>query len=155
MTEHPATSLAIAVHGGGGGAWEWDLWLPELKCRKIYLEAINLEPEAGRYDSTSVEDYVHQVVEFSKRATARVHTDRVDVLIGASMGGVLVLKVCEYLNPRAIILVCSCLPLGVPRTLMEPSPTLKTFPPVVRWASGSFDDTVSCLPGTTGPTSND
>ena len=145
--------LAIAVHGGGGGAWEWDVWKSEFESLGFCFHPINLEPEGGGYEETTVDDYVNQIVAFSLQAASRkLGSDtRIDVLIGASMGGVLSIKACELINPRALILVCSCIPSVVPGQADLDNETIvcpkKEFPPVVRWASGNFSDTVSSLPG--------
>jgi alpha-beta hydrolase superfamily lysophospholipase len=150
------SKLVVAVHGGGGGAWEWDTWRPEFEDRGIIFAAIDLEPKDGLYNSTTVEHYVDQIVSFAEKAAATANTNRVDALIGASMGGVLVLKACHHLNPGVVVLVCSCLPFGVPSerealkeclsdSISASVPTC--FPPVMKWTDGNFEDTVACLPG--------
>ena len=141
----------MLVHGGGGGAWEWDFWRSELESRGYLFRPIDLEPSDGRYESTLLEDYVQQIILFAQKEAANMSSPRVDVLIGASMGGVLVLKACEILCPRAVILVCSCIPAGVPAladiSREAPGRPIPAFPSVVNWANGNFEDTVACLPG--------
>jgi pimeloyl-ACP methyl ester carboxylesterase len=144
-------AIVVLVHGGGGGAWEWDFWHSELESRGYLFRPIDLKPSGGRYESTSLEDYVQQIVLFAQKEAANNSSPHVDILIGASMGGILVLKACELLCPRAVILVCSCIPAGVPSladiSREAPGCPLPAFPSVVSWANGDFQDTVACLPG--------
>ena len=66
-------ALAVLVHGGGGGAWEWDFWRSELESRGYLFRPIDLEPSDGRYESTSLEDYVQQIVLFALNRSEGSH----------------------------------------------------------------------------------
>lgn len=82
---------------------------------------------------TTLDDYVVQV--------ARTAGTKPDVLIGASMGGVLVLKAAERLEPKAIVLVCSAAPAAVAEKRQP-----RVFPDVVEWKNGPYEDTVAAMP---------
>lgn len=95
--------------------------------------APDLVPTSKGLAKTTFDDYVNQVV---KSGGSRPH-----VLVGASMGGVLVLKAAEKLKPRTLVLVCSALPQGVGVTnVREP------YPEIIKWANGPYADTVSSMP---------
>src|SRR5688572_9695876 len=94
--------VAVMIHGAGGGGWEYRFWKPVFETAGYRVVAPDLVPERGGYEKTTFDDYVRQVV--------KAGGTRPDILIGASMGGVLVLKAAERLQPRAIVLVCSTAP---------------------------------------------
>lgn len=95
------------------------------------VETPDLAPGPMGLGATTFADYTKQVESFGKA----------DVLIGASMGGVLVLKAAAKLRPRCLVLVCSGLPAGI-RPMEIGSP----YPEVVRWKDGPYEDTVASMP---------
>lgn len=140
IAAHLAKPLAIMVHGAGGGGWEYKFWKPVFEEAGYRVVAPDLQPVAGGLASTKLSDYVDQIV----RAAGATP----DVLVGASMGGVLVLKAAERLKPKTLVLVCSTLPAGVP----SGSAKKAKYPAVVRWAGGPYKDTVDSMPDSDEPT---
>jgi pimeloyl-ACP methyl ester carboxylesterase len=132
MTSAPK-SVAVMIHGAGGGGWEYRSWRPVFEKAGYRVVAPDLMPAKGGLAKTTLEDYVAQIVKASGPRPA--------VLIGASMGGVLVLKAAEKLKPKAVVLVCSTSPAGVG----ERKPA-KPYPEIIRWAGGPYADTVASMP---------
>lgn len=95
--------------------------------------ARDLQPAPGGLAATTLDDYVAQI--------GKVAGPRPDVLIGASMGGALVLKAAEQLKPRALVLVCSAIPAGV-----APVSSPKEYPEIMKWAGGPYEETVAAMP---------
>jgi pimeloyl-ACP methyl ester carboxylesterase len=130
----PSTKpVAVMIHGAGGGGWEYRFWNPVFEKAGYRVVAPDLVPIAGGYEKTQFDDYVEQVCLASGKHPT--------VMIGASMGGVLVLKAAERLHPGAIVLCCSTSPVipGLDKTA-EP------HPPVVKWKGGPYSDTVASMP---------
>jgi pimeloyl-ACP methyl ester carboxylesterase len=131
----PVRPVAVMIHGAGGGGWEYRFWKPVFEKAGYRVVAPDLVPAKGGLAKTTLDDYVEQVV---KAAAGR----RV-VLVGASMGGVLVLKAAEKVHPMAVVLVCSTSPA---RVLAGASVAPKDYPAVVRWKGGPYADTVASMP---------
>lgn len=131
----PAESkpLAVMIHGAGGGGWEYDFWKPVFEAKGFEVVAPDMMPVAAGLAATGFDDYLKQTV-----AAAKGRSDV--VLIGASMGGILVLKAAETVKPKAIVLVN---PVG-PKHLR----TLRTeaYPEIIRWKDGPLQDTIDSLP---------
>lgn len=150
----------VFVHGAGGGSWEWKLWLdhhrqcqhkyPHLSLHSCHLEVFKY----GRtYDTVSTEDYTLQIVEFISGLYVDWNNGRSRlVLVGASMGGVLITQACDNLQqrPYAMIFVCTMLPL------LEPFETRGSdvhdlsssiFPNRIPYESSSLQSTVEAMPG--------
>ena len=125
--------VAVMIHGAGGGGWEYKFWQTRFEQDGYRVIAPDLRPVNGDYAKTKLSDYVSQIVAASGAQP--------DVLIGASMGGVLVLKAAEQLHPRAIVLVCSTLPAG-----LVPKSEAKPYPDIIRWAGGPYSDTLASMP---------
>jgi len=146
----------ILVHGAGGGGWEFDLWVPVFKAQcpsLLEVTAVTLQPKCeGGLEETTFDDYVHQVVAHA-RSGASEHESV--VLVGASMGGMIVLAAAASLSLQkdavsiaGIVLVCSCVPMQTMEQL-QPLPTSSApYPPRVQWAASptSLEDTRACLP---------
>lgn len=126
-----AFDTVIMVHGAGGGGWEYRFWAPTFQKAGWKVVAKDLVPAAGGLAKTRVEDYVRQIVSWTPRRHGRL------VLVGASMGGPLVLAAARRLHPDAVVLVNPVPPFGMAR---------KPSPPVVRWANGPYQDTVDAMP---------
>ncbi|HVT11390.1 MAG TPA: alpha/beta fold hydrolase [Fimbriimonadaceae bacterium] len=129
-----AKPVAVMVHGAGGGGWEYRFWKPVFEKAGYKVIAKDLVPAKGGLEKTTVDDYVAQI--------CRDGGDHPAVLIGASMGGVLVLKAAEKLHPKAIVLVCSTSPKEANPPAAEP----QKYPAIVRWKGGPYKDTVDSMP---------
>jgi pimeloyl-ACP methyl ester carboxylesterase len=117
---------ALLVHGAGGGAWEWEAWVPALVARGIEPLAIELAPAAGGLERTRYEDYLAQVIEAGEGCRA---------LIGASLGGLLVLEAAACLAARALVLV-NPLPPSPWHRLLPP----RLFPPRIPWSLSATEE---------------
>ena len=109
---------------------------------------------------TNFSDYVQQIVAHSLPPSAeeRGEGGRGLVLVGASMGGMLVLKAAERIidgcnahTLAAVVLVCSTIPAncrGTQAASSEDSEAQHTqlYPEVVRWAGASYDATRTSIP---------
>ena len=132
---HAASDVVVMIHGAGGGGWEYDRWRPIFAHNGWKVIALDLVPVSGGLEATHFDDYVKQVLEWIPVRRKKL------VIVGASMGGVLALKVAEKVPVDALILVNSAPPLGV-----GPARISKTYPPVIRWANGPIEDTRASLP---------
>jgi pimeloyl-ACP methyl ester carboxylesterase len=124
MRENGArTAVVVAVHGAGGGGWEWGVWARALARRGFEVIAPDLMPGAQGIEKTSFMDYRSQVMDWCAGARASV------VLAGASLGGLLALSAAQRVKPVALVLVNPLPPAGV---LARPLYDAK--PAVVPWA---------------------
>jgi pimeloyl-ACP methyl ester carboxylesterase len=113
----------VAIHGAGGGGWEWGIWARVLAVRGFAVIAPDLMPSAQGLAATSFMDYRAQVFNWCAGAGDDF------VLIGASLGGLLALSAAQTVKPAALVLINPLPPAGVlARPLFEPRP------PVVPWA---------------------
>lgn len=124
---------AICIHGAGGGGWEYAQWEPIFSTAGYSVIANDLRPIAAGLAATQVDDYVAQITDW-------LPTNEQIILIGASMGGVLALKVAEAIPPAALVLVNSVPPAGV-----GASRARKQYPPIIRWADGPLEETRTAL----------
>ena len=104
--------------------------------------AINLLPTNGDYTNTRFEDYVNQIVEY-------INTNAVDVndviLVGASMGSTLALKVSSIIKPKAVVLICPTIPLEVKAKITSES-EVSPYPTMVLWSEGTLQETIDSMP---------
>jgi len=127
-----ALDTIIMVHGAGGGGWEYRFWAPVFQKAGWNVVARDLVPAPGGLARTTVDDYLRQIAAWTPRKRGRL------VLVGASMGGPLVLAAARRLRPDAIVLVNPVPETGMPRR--------KASPKVVRWANGRYEDTRDAMP---------
>lgn len=127
--------VAVMIHGAGGGGWEYDRWRPLFARAGWQVVAPDLVPAKGGLEATTFDDYVQQVTEWVPQKHGRL------VLVGASMGGILALKVAERIHADALVLVNSAPPQGIGKP-REGNP----YPAIVRWANGPIEDTRAALP---------
>ena len=113
----------VAVHGAGGGGWEWGIWARVLGVRGFNVLAPDLMPSAGDLARTSFLDYRAQVLDWCAGAGTPF------ALVGASLGGLLALAAAPLARPSAIVLVNPMMPAGV-----LSRPTFEPRPPVIPWA---------------------
>lgn len=125
----------VFIHGAGGGAWEYDKWRPTFRKAGWTVIARDLQPAAGGLEFTTFEDYTAQVRSWLPKKWRRL------VLVGASMGGPLALKVAETVRPSAIILVNPAPPLGIRKSVVQTQVS-----PIMRWKGGPIADTRAALP---------
>lgn len=126
-------ATVVCIHGAGGGGWEYALWLPPFTAAGYTLLANDLQPALAGLAATTFADYLHQVQSW-------LPAQGPIILVGASMGGILALKVAEAIRPTALVLVNSVPPAGV-----GTSRTGKLRPAVVQWANGPLEETRSAL----------
>ena len=68
------------------------------------------------------------------------------------MGGMLALKIAERIESSAVILLCSTYPKEVKDLLLSCTNDItqhmpsKLYPPIIRWASSTVQDTIDSLP---------
>jgi len=131
-----AKPVVVMIHGAGGGGWEWEKWRPVFARAGWRVVAHDLQPASGGLAKTTLADYERQVVSWCPKGQPVV-------LVGASMGGMLALRVAERVRARAVVLVNSVTPKGSGG---------KSFPAVVRWANGPLEDTRVAMPDSDEPT---
>lgn len=117
----------ILVHGAGGGAWQWQRWGEILAKKHWPLEMVELRPSPAGLVVTTFEDYLQQLIHITRRCSLP------PILMGASLGGLLALKVAQYVDVGALVLVNSVPPKGTP----EWPPWPGTYPAVARWSTQS------------------
>lgn len=128
--------MALMIHGAGGGGWEWKFWQEEFERAGWKVVAPDLMPSDRGIAATTVEDYIEQVVQAASAAGER------PVLIGASMGGILVLKAAERVTPRAVVLVNSVPPAGVEWSRRQQR---EEIPDVIEWSKSPLKETADAL----------
>jgi pimeloyl-ACP methyl ester carboxylesterase len=95
----------LFVHGTGHGAWCWDEhFLPFFASRGFSAHAVSLRGHGksdarGKLKWASISDYVEDVLQAASRLTAK------PVVVGHSMGGLVVQKYLEKHSAPAAILV--------------------------------------------------
>jgi pimeloyl-ACP methyl ester carboxylesterase len=103
----------LFVHGAFAGAWCWDeYFLPWFSARGYPAHAVSLRGHAGStlsasLDSVSLEDYVADTV------AAAAQLDAPPVLIGHSMGGIVVQRAARACNAIAMALLAPVPPQGL------------------------------------------
>jgi pimeloyl-ACP methyl ester carboxylesterase len=107
----------LLVHGAGGAGWEWMYFVPYLAERgklKTYAPDIRgHDTLSGESMLTlSVMDYFEHMADFIVRRIIPVH-ERLPIIIGHSMGGIIAQKLAEQGLARMVILVASVPPSGI------------------------------------------
>ncbi|QYK54593.1 MAG: alpha/beta hydrolase [Fimbriimonadaceae bacterium] len=129
-----AKPQVVMVHGAGGGGWEYDFWRLVWEKAGFQVSTPDMMPRNNDYAQTTFTDYLTQTKNAAKNK-------RPLVLVGASMGGILVLRAAETLKPDAIVLINSTSPLGV-----NSPKGGNLLPPIVVWENGPIQDTRDSLP---------
>ena len=91
------TSNIVCIHGAGGGGWEYAKWTPVFTAAGYRVIANDLEPAAAGLAATTAEEYLAQIQDW-------LPAEEPVILVGASMGGLLALKVAEQIHPAALLL---------------------------------------------------
>ncbi|TLY50814.1 MAG: alpha/beta hydrolase [Gammaproteobacteria bacterium] len=126
---------ALCVHGAGGGGWEWNIWRRTFRARGWRVSTPDLQPVAAGIAATRLADYAEQVAAQAREMSA-------SVLIGASLGALLALKVASNTQTHALVLINPLPPADV-----APGLTRRAYPDVVPWGSArSLDSTLRALP---------
>ena len=127
----------LLIHGAGGGAWEWNVWLRVLAARGLIAHAFDLMPVGVGPSVTTLADYRAQV------AAVAAAMDAPPVLVGASLGGLLAAMVAAQVRAPALVMI----------NPLPPSPWNLTLPvqsksaPVISWANrASIASTRRALP---------
>lgn len=118
----PPIRHALALHGAGGGGWEWNLWRGVLAASGVEVATPDLQPSATGLAATAFDDYLSQAC-VALRALPRPRA-----LIGASLGGLLAMACAD--DADALVLV-NPLP---PRPWAAALPQ-REWPDVVPWRS--------------------
>jgi predicted alpha/beta hydrolase family esterase len=131
-----ATRAALLVHGAGGGGWEWNLWRGVFEAADIAVVAPDLQLVAAGLAATGFGDYLQQVRE------ALSVLPRPRVVVGASLGGLLALRVADAAD--AVILVNPLPPAPWHADLVS-----RAWPDIVPWhRQARLDGTRRALPDT-------
>ncbi len=86
----------MMIHGAGGGAWEWNVWRGVFEAEGFACEVLDLAAAEGGIGATRFENYSGQVGRVAREG---------DVLVGASLGGLLALACAAAVRPAALVLV--------------------------------------------------
>lgn len=130
------TMPTLAIHGAGGGAWEWTIWQRVWQAQARPFAALELMPATGGLAQTGLADYLHQ-------ARAAAQTLPRPWLVGASLGGLIALALAKDVDAAALVLVDPVPPQGI-----EPRPPLRAVDAdIVPWGSRRrFASTQRALP---------
>lgn len=104
----------LMLHGAGGGAWEWNVWRRVFAAAGHEVQCPDLVPCAAGLEATRLADYAAQV--------EAVADASVEVVIGASLGGLLALQLAARRPCRALMLV----------NPLPPAPEAALLPPGAR-----------------------
>lgn len=126
-------TIIVCIHGAGGGSWEYDLWRPVFETAGYCLVARDLQPAAAGLASTTVDDYLAQIDLWTPKQEPFV-------LVGASMGGLLALKISEKISPSAVVLASAIPPAGLVSDRCR-----KPYQPIIEWANGPLEETQTAL----------
>lgn len=127
---------AIMVHGAGGGGWQWAIWAGVFSAEGWSVLASDLRPAGSGPETTGLFDYLAQV-----RAWRDQVAGQRQVLIGASLGGLLALAAAAESPPAALVLVNPVPPRGV-----QPWPAFASRPAKVAWSALPFVATRKAMP---------
>jgi pimeloyl-ACP methyl ester carboxylesterase len=118
------THPLVFIHGWWGGAWVWDRYLSFFEARGYHCYALNLR---GNHGSRPVSDLGK--VSFNDHLTdVREVIDMLDkpIVIGHSVGGLLVLKLAEQTELPAFVAIAPAAPRGIVSVT-----TLRVFLPYI------------------------
>jgi pimeloyl-ACP methyl ester carboxylesterase len=106
------------VHGIMGGAWYFAKWLGFFAARGHPAYALNLRGHHGSrpvddFGRVSLVDYVRDVEDAARGVRDR-HPGAPVILVGHSMGGLVVQKAAESTVPAALVLLSSVPPRRIP-----------------------------------------
>jgi thioesterase domain-containing protein len=136
MHSNDDVPTTLAIHGAGGGGWEWAIWQRVWAARGLRFVAPDLTPATDGLAQTHLADYVAQM----RGAAAAWNRP---CLIGASLGGLIALAIADAVDAAALVLVDPVPPLGI-----EPRPPSRAVTgDIIPWGSRRrFDSTHRALP---------
>lgn len=114
--------VVLAVHGAGGGGWEFQLWRGHFEAAGWRVLAPDLKPAAGGLVATTLGDYLAHL-----RRLARTRPPQ--LLLGASLGGLLALLLAEHCPGAGVVLINPLPP--APLAALLPA---RDWPARVAWA---------------------
>ncbi|MGL6289682.1 MAG: alpha/beta fold hydrolase [Silanimonas sp.] len=138
-----AAPRALFIHGAGAWGGQWAIWRRVFEAEGWAVDTPDLQPAAAGLAATRFEDYVAQAV-------AALESVQVDVLVGASLGGLIAMAAAGRLAARGV-------DAAAPRALvlvnpLPPAPWAAALPPlalegaVMPWQSqGRFAGTRRAL----------
>lgn len=136
MTVSGQAARVVLVHGAGGGAWQWRCWRPVFEARGWSVEAIELRPAPDGLAATRLADYRDQVLR---------HAAGCDLLIGASLGGLLALAAAPVIAPHGALVLLNA--LGPAEVLAAAPLPVGEFGAIEAWAGHpSVDSTRRAMP---------
>lgn len=106
----------LFVHGLGHGAWCWEQWLPAAAARGFSAHALSLRGHGGSggqndLGRTTIRDYEHDVLQVVQQLPEP------PVLIGHSLGSLVVQRVLQRYPARAAVLLTPIAAVGAPATI--------------------------------------
>jgi non-heme chloroperoxidase len=118
LPARPSRPPMLMVHGIMGGAWYFAKWLRFFAARGHPAYALNLRGHHGSrpvddFGRVSIMDYVTDVSDVSYSIRER-HPGAPLILVGHSMGGLVMQKAAETLAPAAVVLLSTVPPRGIP-----------------------------------------
>jgi pimeloyl-ACP methyl ester carboxylesterase len=118
LPARPVRPPMLMVHGIMGGAWYFAKWLEFFAGLGAPAYALNLRGHhgsrpVGDFGRVSLMDYVSDVRDAAYAVRER-HAGAPLVLVGHSMGGLVVQKAAESLAPAALVLLSAVPPRGIP-----------------------------------------
>jgi pimeloyl-ACP methyl ester carboxylesterase len=130
----------VFVHGAGGGAWEWSIWMRVFAARGLRARASDLSPSPAGLGATTFDDYRGQVLGWCRQVSEQ--EPRPPILIGASLGGLLALSAAVDVAASALVLINPMPPAGF---VDQGRPV--SWPPVIPWArERSLSGTCRAMP---------
>ena len=84
------------IHGAGGGGWEFDAWRGTFEAADYPVLTPDMLPSAAGLAATRFQDYLDQLLDLGLERP---------ILVGASMGAMLALKLAETVNPAALVII--------------------------------------------------
>ena len=94
--------MLLFIHGMWGSGKQWNNYINYFKERNIKAEAIDLK-ENMDIKKVSMADYIKKVSSMADKK----------ILVGHSMGGLIVQKVAEMVNVKGIVAIASAPPKGI------------------------------------------
>ena len=106
----------LFVHGLGHGAWCWEQWLPAVADRGFSAYALSLRGHGGSgghndLGRARIRDYEHDVLQVVQQLPEP------PVLIGHSLGSLVVQRVLQRYPARAGVLLTPIAAVGAPATI--------------------------------------